>query len=426
MRRVRNSQFLANVIRVGGGGAIGQALIVAASPILTRLFDPAEFGVYAIYTSLVIIVGSVACLRFDVPIPVPRRDTTATSLGRLSSISLVSVAGIAGLGTITFLWFGQDNISIDLAPWWGGLLVFVGIVGYGGYQLLNYWAIRRRLYKELGQTRITRGGMQVAIQVGAGALGAGAGGLIVGHALGHLFGFFAIGRDFLSLLRRTKASCARLRWTARRYRSYAMFSAPAALLSSVTMQLPAVLLALFYGPVVAGIYAVAQRVIATPASIVGTAISQVFMGETMKLARTSASKMRRAYTRALILSAIVGVLPIGLIAAGGPWLFGLVLGSEWVEAGRFVRVMSAMFAVQFAVYPVSQTLHAIERPDLQLFFDAMRMFLGIGTLLILGWSGVPALGTLLGYSLGMVIAYCLYIGLGYRALSLHSRRLPRE
>lgn len=405
-----------NVLRVGGGGAVGQFLVIAASPLLTRLFEPTDFGVYAIYTSVVIVAGTVACLRFDVAIPVPRLDSTAVALGRLATGTLLTIAVLSAIFVAVAVAGRLGGLKLSLTPGAAAGLIFLGVVGYGGYQLLNYWAIRRHLYKSLAQTRVTRGVMQVVFQVATGLIGTGAVGLMLGHALGHLSGLVAIGRDFFRHLVRRPLKWSRLLWTARRYRRFAVFSTPAALISSATLQLPPVLLALLYDPVAAGYFAIAQRVVATPAGIIGLAISQVFMSETMVLVRSSRRKMRVLYLRALASTFIIGLVPIGLIAVGGPWLFGLVFGDQWSEAGNFVRAMSIMFITQFAVYPVSQTLHAIERTDLQLLYDIVRMVLGVGTLVGLGLLHVAPVAALLGYSIALAAAYLFYMWLGYRAL----------
>lgn len=416
LQRLLKGQFLRSALKVGGGGALGQAAVVLASPILTRLFDPVDFGVYSLYASLVLIVGGVACLRFDVSIPVPKRDSTAVALGQVAAGWLLMTAGLTALVSAFVVASGILSDTQHMSPVWAGLLVFLGTVGYGGYQLLNYWAVRRHLYAALGQTRIIRGVMQVVVQIVAGASGAGSQGLVAGHAFGHLFGFAAIGRDFWRAVRAVPFRWPRLLWAARRYRSYAFFSAPAALIANATLQLPPVLLAIFYDPGTAGFYAIAQRVVAAPAGIVGLAISQVFMSETMTLARSSRISLRRPYLRAISLAFLMGLVPIGAIAFGGPWLFGWAFGSQWTESGSFVRAMAAMFIAQFSIYPVSQTLHAIERPDLQLMSDVVRMLLGLGFLVTLASLRVPAVDALLGYSIAMTISYAFNAWLGYRAL----------
>ena len=63
--------FGRGVAVLGGGAAAAQAIAVAASPILTRLYSPADFGVLAVYTSLVSLLGAVAALSYHQAIPLP-------------------------------------------------------------------------------------------------------------------------------------------------------------------------------------------------------------------------------------------------------------------------------------------------------------------------------------------------------------------
>jgi O-antigen/teichoic acid export membrane protein len=57
------SSFARNVAVLVGGTAVGQAIVVLASPILTRLYTPEDFGVLAVYASLLGILSTVAALR---------------------------------------------------------------------------------------------------------------------------------------------------------------------------------------------------------------------------------------------------------------------------------------------------------------------------------------------------------------------------
>ena len=49
--------FGRGVAVLAGGTAFGQALAIIASPILTRLYGPEDFGVLAVYTSIIGIAG---------------------------------------------------------------------------------------------------------------------------------------------------------------------------------------------------------------------------------------------------------------------------------------------------------------------------------------------------------------------------------
>jgi O-antigen/teichoic acid export membrane protein len=63
--------FRQKVLQVAGGTALTQGLLVAASPLLTRLYSPEDFGVLAVYMSLVVFVVIGATLRYECALPLP-------------------------------------------------------------------------------------------------------------------------------------------------------------------------------------------------------------------------------------------------------------------------------------------------------------------------------------------------------------------
>ena len=91
-RLLPKNHFARSVGILAGGTAAGQAIIVAASPILTRLYTPEDFGVLAVYASLLSILGVVASLRYELAIPLPESDEEAANV---TVLSLVVVLGMA-------------------------------------------------------------------------------------------------------------------------------------------------------------------------------------------------------------------------------------------------------------------------------------------------------------------------------------------
>ncbi|MGB9859042.1 MAG: lipopolysaccharide biosynthesis protein, partial [Moorellaceae bacterium] len=100
------SSFTRNVAVLTGGTAAGQAMVVLASPILTRLYTPEDFGVLAVYSSVLSIVSVVASLRYELAIPLAEDDETAANLLLLSLTIGVGVSLLTGILT----WLLGDQI----------------------------------------------------------------------------------------------------------------------------------------------------------------------------------------------------------------------------------------------------------------------------------------------------------------------------
>lgn len=62
--RWQRNPLVCNITLMGGSACLGQGLMILATPILTRLYTPADFGVLAVYTSL-LSVSVVVCLRYE-------------------------------------------------------------------------------------------------------------------------------------------------------------------------------------------------------------------------------------------------------------------------------------------------------------------------------------------------------------------------
>ncbi len=135
------SSFARNVAVIAGGTAAGQSIVVLASPIITRLYTPEEFGVLAVYTSFLGILSVLASLRYELAIPLPEKDRDAASLlvlslGIVVFMSLFIGVGIWILGDYIIHWFNTPALHAYL---W---LLPLGVLMTGVYQVffrLYYW-----------------------------------------------------------------------------------------------------------------------------------------------------------------------------------------------------------------------------------------------------------------------------------------------
>ena len=168
------SEFSRNVLTLMTGTTIAQAIPIAISPILTRIYTPEDFGVLALYISLVSIFSVIATLRYELAIMQPRQNDDAAALVVLSvvitsGISLFLLVGILVFNEKIQALFGNDEIGAWL------FLCPVSVFLTGLYQALNYWNTRKKQYKKIASSKISQGVSASATQVGFGG-----GGLQVG------------------------------------------------------------------------------------------------------------------------------------------------------------------------------------------------------------------------------------------------------
>ena len=72
------SEFSRNVLTLMTGTTIAQAIPIAISPILTRMYSPEEFGVLALFVALASIFGSMSTGRYALAILLPKDNKENT------------------------------------------------------------------------------------------------------------------------------------------------------------------------------------------------------------------------------------------------------------------------------------------------------------------------------------------------------------
>jgi O-antigen/teichoic acid export membrane protein len=180
------------------------------------------------------------------------------------------------------------------------------------------------------------------------------------------------------------------------------------------MLLPAVLLAALYGPVVAGLFGLGQRVMALPVKLLAQAASQVFLGEAPKLSDDAA--IRRLFLRSTAGFASLGLVGMAPVLLFGPGLFALVFGAEWRDAGLMASILVPQYLARFVVTPVSQTLNIYGRQDLHLAASLVNGA-ALATAFGLGYgAGLDAMTVLMLYSAGMTLSYMIYLGFAWRVV----------
>ena len=393
------------VLMIFGGTAGGQLFALLAAPVLSRMYSPSDFGIFAIVSAFIVTFGTVASLRFDAAIPLPEADRDAHGLVVLGLCSVLATTAV-GFGAVML--FGTSISSRfqrpDMAQWLWFVPITAGALG--AYLVLNQLAIRQQRFGAIGRRNALHQATVVCTQIAAGAAGVRPGGLILGLTVGQSLGA-------VSLLRGAKLRCQsareartvhNIRALISRFRRFPLVFAPAGLLSTLGLQLPLLLVALLYGSAVAGWLGFTQRVLALPVTLLGAAVAQVFVGELARAARGDPGRVRSLFVSTSRRLAIVGLIVAGPFVVLGPQLFSLVFGSAWLHSGQYAQALAVSLATQLVAAPLSPALVVFERQFAQLMWDGGRLGLTSSVVAISAATDQSALFAV--WALGISSAAC--------------------
>lgn len=401
---------------LAGGNAAAQVISIATVPILTRLYDPADYGLMAVYATVLGLMTIVASGRYEMAIPLPKKNRASLDILILTLIVVLAMSILSAVG----LWFFGDHLlrltkSQPLRPYlW---LLPIGIAGGGAYQVFSYWATRRKSYRRLAQTKFNQSISSATVGLAIGAVHSGPLGLLLAAIVAQNAGIFTLAGDARRMAReiRYRFSWLRIRHAAYVYRQFPMYSCGAGLFNAAGLALPTLLLSSFYGSTVTGWFGLAQRMVLLPMTLVGVSVSQVFLGEAAQILHNDPAELpvlfHRVTMRLLPLSLLVIV--IGLCS---PLVFGFVFGAKFAEAGAYTAFLAISCSAQLIVSPISMVAVLVKRQDLQLVMDIIRVIAVAAALCVPPLHGASATFTVATYAIVIALLYIMYYAV-YRHLA---------
>ncbi|MFZ4579413.1 MAG: lipopolysaccharide biosynthesis protein [Myxococcota bacterium] len=399
--------FMRHAASVGTAALAVQVIGVVSTPLVSRLFSPEAFGIAGIFGSITGIAAMVGCLRYDAAILLPREDEDAASLVGLSSLIAVAMTVLVGV----VCWFGGRPLLATMHA--DSLFADAWIIPLGQFLMvaalpLTAWNQRLRNFDRLTGVRITS---SLANTIGTLATGAAGLGLGIHLIYARVFsGFLLAPLLMLALgwssdLRYIVRNCTwqRLRAVAIRYRGFPRLNTLASLLDILGREAPGLVLAGYFGPAVAGYYALSRRLLYIPGTFVAGAISEVLFE------RAAASRSEGGDLGPLVLSVCkrlvaVGLMPIVAIALIGPLVFEVVFGAKWAEAGSYTMLLAPQVFAMFFSSPITVLFPVLELHRFNLISEVLLFLAFVGTIVVgaLVWGDVKS--TLLLYSVTSSLA----------------------
>jgi len=373
------SAFLRHVLTLFGG-RVGSAVIsFLFAFIVARLFDPVDFGVSALFISIVVVLAPVVSLRFDHAIILPKLELESTKLVELSLLIQFVFFLVLELCVIAAIWyFYSSEWVISMGGWLYALPVAVFVVGLSN--VCSSIITRNKEFKQLAAADMIEASATGGTRVVFGLLtGTSVSGLISGYIGGAILkliwllskikhNFFKINTDLKGLLRVFKE-----------YKEFPMHSAPTGLLRSVYHNFPVLMLSVLFDPAVTGFFALGNRFVSMPVLMIGDSVRRVFLQQCANDVNNDNAikhKLINSTLQLLLISCLI-FIPLFLF---GKELFILFFGNKWSVAGEYMSILSPWFfsaliqAPSSAIYPVFKKQVYLLRLQLLVVLSAFILF----------------------------------------------------
>jgi O-antigen/teichoic acid export membrane protein len=365
-----------NILQLSSGAVISQILMLASTPLLTRIFNTEAFGVMAVFTAAYAIAIPITTLKYDAAVILPKATKSAIFLAALvvfiASAIVIVVSGLLGVATrMSLLPDGYDvNLCLPLALWLGAL-----------YTLAQQWSARQSDYKNFARSQVIGTVLNIGISLTLGILfGGQPHHLVMGFICG-LIGsliYMFLSRD-QKIQYKFSINVKGLLRRANVYRQFPLLVLPGALLMTIGQNSIPLILSTYYPLGDVGQFAIANRLLLVPTALIGGALAESFRSEFVRQQRErfdTTSLFKKTLNTLVILA-----LPIfSLLFVVAPFLFSVIFSHDYEEAGHLSRALMIGVAAQFIALPFACVFVALRQNALGLRVHIAATFIPLALL----------------------------------------------
>ena len=390
------------LINILGSNAISQLLIIASTPLLTRLYDKQVFGVLGIAITLALLISAMLSCRLEYSIHTDGNPLfifqSCLSLVRVNLIFIL-LPGVL----LVSLWLGMQN----------ALLVGVFAIGHVLNVCCGFYLNYLQKFRTIGIINLC-----VPLVFLAGALGqpnvfVSVNMLLFWQAFGYVTGAIVS----LTVLNKTLGfvSLPLLKPVLSRHKDNIRYLLPSQLLSILALNLSVIGTASLFTEAMAGLVVIGQRVARAPVTVIGNGLNEV-----LRAAIPTPARVPRTFKVVFCITASCSALMlVGVQLIPEHW-YAIVLGSGW-DGLKPVLVITVLAACLQLIGTSVTSMLTAHRKGADLTVNILLTAAGVLALLITMAFKANAIQYLWLHSILVACVYGAGFVLSYRVMQDQSR-----
>lgn len=376
------SGFFKSVITLLSGSVGAQLILVLSYFVLARLYGPEVIGAYRTYTAITLTGALLVNGGYELAIMMPDREARAVAILKLCSrIALV----VFLLLLVAFLLFRTEIENLLQNDMLNPFLILIpfSLLLEGLNQAMHNFLVRLKSYRGLARILVFNAltFMIVALlpSLYAKWLSWLFIGLISSQVVRLLISVLLVRTKIVGMVQKEAVGMSEV---AREYADYPRFHLGSGLSNYASRELVIPILGGYFGSAVAGWYAMAMQILQLPMRFILQAVPQVFYERIRRARDIGTDEMRKETKQALFFLFGVNFIPTLILALIGPWLFAILLGEEWRNAGKYLIWLLPFVLTAGLASPLTSVFNVNLKLRQFFLFNLGLLLTRIGALLI--------------------------------------------
>lgn len=345
---ILSSGFFRNFLILVSGSAAAQIINLSASPIITRLFEPYEFGVFSSYSSILTLIACIVGFSLPMTIVMAKGEREAVSITHVAiCICIIVIPVYMTLSYVSIICFEifeairNDRILIFLAA--------ISIILNFFVEVFTYWGIRKGKFKSQSKGYLYKSIAVSIFKICFGFISPNAESLIIAVIIGTGVQLWVLSQNvevnrIFRLPSKYKSNI--YPYVIFKYKDIIVYRTMQNLISCVNATLPLILISSVLGPTYTGFYSLTKTVLYLPITIIGKAVNDIFY-QKLTVSYNNRKPIFKKVFYPTILLALMGSIPFIIIYVWGGVLFEFVFGENWIKAGIYASLLTPWLFLNF-------------------------------------------------------------------------------
>jgi len=405
--KIRNSQYIQNFTALAGSEIVAQVILIGVTPILTRVYSPAEFGQYEFFKTSALLLVVIGFLNYDASIYSSKNDKELINSVLLSLFVLFAICTLSSIGLFIYNDFFVQVFHCKIKNgWFWSLPVYAFFAALTNLMLVAL--TKDGLFKLISSIKIIISILVASTQLFFGWLNWGYWGLVYSTIMVQMIAFILYFKtfyvqykgDFKDFSINNSIIIMKTYWR------LPFIAFPGNFLNNLVQSLPV----FFLGRVdsqTLGYYGLAQRIIGFPLKFVTAAVQRLYVKElTDEIEKTGIGV--KAYRKNLKIYGIIAfVLILGLLTFTKT-LLPILFGNEWLLAAPYVILLGILFSVRFIFGGLSFVMILGRAPIIDIYWQVYFSVVMTLSFLVCEYLDASPVITILTYCVCGIVSYLIY------------------
>jgi len=365
-KRIRMlNDFLKNTIKIMSSSSLAQLTVICITPLLTQFFSPEEFGIYAFYISVCTIFGSIANGKFDIAIMLPKKNIDSVNIFILSILISFTFSVLILIVLYLFknlIFRNEYVVFVKLYYVFPITIFFIGL----NSSILSFFN-RQTAYNEIAKNNVIKSTTNSFSSLFLGIKKI-ATGMIIGNLISLTVTLLVNFSYIKNKINKRDIKRTLIISNFIKYIDFIRFSTISNFFNSVSSFGITTIIILFFGPKVAGLYFLAEKIFAVPISILTSSISQVYFEKASRLFYTDKFELLQLTLKIqknifkILFPSLLFLCLLGEILLN-------ILGEEWSKAGAILKFISVYILFKNIYSPISHIGDILNKQKQLLLFN---------------------------------------------------------